>query len=228
MVLHSLKCTSLKQGWNETLGCNWNGRTPLTLWTIVVLHQNSTIHLKVLVGLVALSKLPIRRSNIIKLHHFTITSSDLKWQGLSYQIRPSNPILSPNTWHRFPASVWRPFDAHLSNITSTGNIVQQNQQPIRVPFHLKLDTATFVAWDTAIHDWDDPCSVYGNFGEHFHGQVEVFLWRVAPMVEIRWVVIRGAEICCGHFDWACVGNAPLGLVHTHDLKTCTTSEPIVE
>ena len=225
MVLYSLKRTSLKQGLNETLGGYRNGKTPITL---VVLHQNSSIHLKILVGLVALSKLPIGRGNIIKLQHFAITGSDLKRQGLSYQIRPSNPILSPNTWHRFPASVWRPFDADLSNITSIANIVQQNQQPIRVPFHLKLDTPTFIAWDTAIHDWDDPCSVYGNFGEHFHGQVEVFLWRVAPMVEIRWVVIRGAEICCGHFDWACVGNAPLGLVHTHDLKTCTTSEPIVE
>jgi len=163
-------------------------------------RTTQTLTLKICVGLVALPKLPIGRCNPIKLHPFSITSTHLKRQGLPHQVLSSHPILSPNPRHGCPLVSVGAFDVHLRNITGIANVIHQNLKPIRVPCRLEPDTPTFGAGDTTIFHRDDPSFVHGNGGEHFHGQVKVFLWRVAPMVYIWKGVIWGTEICCSYFD----------------------------
>ncbi|KAF4385600.1 hypothetical protein F8388_010156 [Cannabis sativa] len=85
--------------------------------------------------------------------------------------------------HLLPVSA-RALDFDINNITCSSNIVQQHKSPIGISLHLKLDSSSFDTRNSAKTNRHNPRFVLSNLQEHRHRQIEMLLWRIAP-VSIR-------------------------------------------
>ena len=96
---------------------------------------------------------------------------------------------------------------------------------MRVSLDFKLDTSGLGTMNTSVSNWDNPGFVLSDFEEHWLGEIEVFLWWVAPAVFLI-AGIGWTEVCSCDLDAS--GQTPLWTIRTLDLVTCPTSVAIVE
>lgn len=76
---------------------------------------------------------------------------------------------------------------------------------------------------------DNSGTVFSNFKEHGHGEVEVRTRRVAPAAIVVWKSVVGrAKVCCRDEDGRTSRVTPLSVVSALYLKARAAAEAIVE
>lgn len=81
----------------------------------------------------------------------------------------------------------------------------------------------------AVTDENDCCTVPCDFEEHGHGEVEVWVWRVAPTAIIAWKSEIGrAKVSGCYDDGRSARVVPSRIFVVLYLETRATAQPIVE
>ncbi|KAK3011840.1 hypothetical protein RJ639_010834 [Escallonia herrerae] len=147
---------------------------------------------------VGLTETPVARSNIVGDYSAPITCCDLEGQGLTIEVYVALPVLAPVAGHGLPARV-RALDGDGQDITSTANIGKK----------------------------DNSSAVSSYVLENRLRKIKVLQGSVTPPACIVWEsTVWRAEISGRDYDRT--RETPLAVIYTSDLKTSTTSQPIVE
>ncbi|KAK3013294.1 hypothetical protein RJ639_008202 [Escallonia herrerae] len=147
---------------------------------------------------VGLTETPVARSNIVGDYSAPITCGDLEREGLTIEVCVALPVLAPIPGHGLPTRV-RALDGDGRDITSTANIGKK----------------------------DNSSSVLSYVLENRLRKIKVPQGSVTPPSCIVWEsTVWRAEISGRDYDRA--RETPLAVIYALDLKTSTTSQPIVE
>ncbi|CAL9053026.1 unnamed protein product [Musa banksii] len=195
----------------------------LILHVLIVSLAFCANSLSELAACIPLPELPVRWSDVDRLHRFVVACRHLERKALPHHLWPETelPPLSPRPRHRHPGGVGSPH-RQLRHVAGAGHVVHQHRDPEGVPPELESDVALPDArYSPELHGDTARIGCLGDLHVHGHGEVEVLLGRVAQADGCR-----RAEAGRRH-DGAPL-LAPVGSRCALQLEACTAFFPIVE
>lgn len=175
--------------------------------------------------MIRLSKLPIRRGNIVTSDCPSIARGDTDGQALTVEVGVALPVLTPVYSHSLPAGP-RTLDRHRLDVSGPTNVGDEHQVEVRVPVDREPYPTLLSTWYPPVGNWDDSCSVLSDLQESGLGHVEMLAGRVAPssvVVGQRWV----GRAKVGSRDGDAARQARLAARATQ-FEARTAAQPVVE
>lgn len=96
-----------------------------------------------------MSKLPIRRCDVVVGEGSSVTESDLKGERLAVEVGVALPVLAPIPRHGLPSIGFGTFDGNRVDIPCTSNVGDENQIEVRVSIDCEPHSSFLHARDPA-------------------------------------------------------------------------------
>lgn len=171
----------------------------------------------------SLTKLPMGWNNVPRSRRSTVTSSYSKGQSLAHQNRVRLPILPPVSTHWHPPSS-RALNIGVHNIPCTRDVADEHQVKVTESVNSKPYPPMLSTCHPSVCHRDNASAVFGDFKEHWHGQVEVRTRRVAPTAIVVWKsIIWWTEVSGGYEYWRTSRVTPFSVVCAFYLKASTAT-----